>query len=355
MIKLSDAELVAATGNGDREAFGQLAERHQPLAHAVAVGIVKDADIARELVQEAIMRAYLSLGDLRHADRFRAWFLVIVRNMSHTYVSNRKNRGLSLEVLDRGGHYAAPEGFPGAPLSPHHETEDRDLYRRVLEAVNTLSDKNRKATLLFYYDRFSHREIADYLGVSVAAVKSCLFLFRARAQLADLLAPLYPEFSVTREPRSKPMIELTVANVVPLSLDGYYAVLLLDKAGRRVLPMTVSKPTSSLIQESLTRTRNRSSQSSEGAKILVVDDEFAMREVLGKFLSNLGYVVLEAHNGLSALERIEQESPDLVLLNIAMPRVGGYRSPSVAQSQAHPFRHSGRSGHIRKRQQYGGS
>ena len=158
--------------------------------------------------------------------------------------------------------------FHGAPPNPYQETEDRDLYRRILEAVNTLSEKNRTATLLFYYEHFSHREIADHLGVSVNAVKSCLF--RARNQLADLLAPVCPEF-VAPKPRSKPMVELTVVDVVPLSLEGYHTVLMLDRVGGRILPMTVSNRTSILIQESIRQARDRSSVS-DRPKILVVDD-----------------------------------------------------------------------------------
>ncbi|MFO7966858.1 MAG: response regulator [Archaeoglobaceae archaeon] len=56
-------------------------------------------------------------------------------------------------------------------------------------------------------------------------------------------------------------------------------------------------------------------------KILVVDDEPAMREVIGLILDK--YNVLEASNGYEALEICEREEPDLVLMDIMMPRMNG--------------------------------
>lgn len=58
-------------------------------------------------------------------------------------------------------------------------------------------------------------------------------------------------------------------------------------------------------------------------KIMVVDDEPDMIEVLREFLEGEGYTVIPANNGKEALEKFDQESPDLVLLDLAMPIMHG--------------------------------
>ncbi len=58
-------------------------------------------------------------------------------------------------------------------------------------------------------------------------------------------------------------------------------------------------------------------------RILIADDEASQREILGGFLRGLGYEVTEAADGVEAVERVREASPDLVLLDQRMPRLGG--------------------------------
>ncbi|MBI4057259.1 MAG: response regulator [Elusimicrobia bacterium] len=58
-------------------------------------------------------------------------------------------------------------------------------------------------------------------------------------------------------------------------------------------------------------------------RILVVDDEFQMRELMKAYLENAGYVVDVAEHGKEALEKLRKESFDLVILDLSMPEVGG--------------------------------
>jgi len=58
-----------------------------------------------------------------------------------------------------------------------------------------------------------------------------------------------------------------------------------------------------------------------GVRILIVDDEPAMREVMKLILKN--YEVMEASNGLEAVKKCEEKKPDLILMDIMMPRMNG--------------------------------
>ena len=58
-------------------------------------------------------------------------------------------------------------------------------------------------------------------------------------------------------------------------------------------------------------------------KVLVVDDEWEIRDVLSKFLTEEGYEVLEASNGEEAIELAERENPQVILLDVIMPGMDG--------------------------------
>lgn len=70
------------------------------------------------------------------------------------------------------------------------------------------------------------------------------------------------------------------------------------------------------------------------ARILVVEDNREFRFLLRKFLSRLGYTVIEAEDGAEGLAKAEQEKPDLILLDIMLPVMDGYEV--CRQIRKHP-------------------
>ncbi len=59
-------------------------------------------------------------------------------------------------------------------------------------------------------------------------------------------------------------------------------------------------------------------------KILIVDDEAGVRDILRINLEGEGYLVCEAGDGVEALERTQQDAPDLLILDLMMPRLSGW-------------------------------
>ena len=59
-------------------------------------------------------------------------------------------------------------------------------------------------------------------------------------------------------------------------------------------------------------------------KILIVDDEVLIREVIKEYAENEGYEVMEAENGLEAIEKVKTEQIDFLILDIMMPKLDGY-------------------------------
>ena len=245
MDGLTDTELVNLARTGDRDAFGLLIERHRQMTERVALGVVRHEETARELAHEAMVQAYLSLCRLRDASRFQSWLYGIVLNVCKGFFRDQKSAPFSLEALTGGLRFeAAP--FVGVEPGPQDNIEAQELHRTVLNAVNSLSPRIRAATLLFYYEQLSVREVAATLGVSVTAVKGRLY--KARSQLREQLIPVYwgmgrliPEI---REART--MVQVTIADVIEKEgPEGYsyaaFVVALLDQEGRRVLPIWIGK------------------------------------------------------------------------------------------------------------------
>src|SRR5229473_172145 len=131
MDQRTDAELIAQMRGGNKEAFGQLVERHQQMVERIAKRMVADVWIAHELAQEAILQAYLSLDHLRDNARFKSWLYGITLNVCRNYIREQKTDHFSLEAM-MGGMYRDTWGLPSAVIDPEEIAEQRELHNIVL-------------------------------------------------------------------------------------------------------------------------------------------------------------------------------------------------------------------------------
>ncbi|HVB20600.1 MAG TPA: bifunctional nuclease domain-containing protein [Ktedonobacteraceae bacterium] len=241
---LTDAALVGLARTGDRHAFGQLIERHVQMVRQIARGMIANEEIARELAQEALLQAYLSLDHLRDASRFKSWLYGITLNVCRTYIRERKIDPYSLDAI-MGGMSHDISCLSLEAVDPEEIAEEHELHRMVLDAVQSLSPKERVATLLFYYEQLSIQEIATILGISIVAVKGRLF--KSRKQLRERLLPLLGDMgndgskTGKRIPRAsiqrgKRMVTVTIVAVLDnFANPSNRVVVLWDEASNRVL------------------------------------------------------------------------------------------------------------------------
>jgi len=240
--ELTDTELVALARNGDKDAFGRLAQRYQVMAQRFAMRLVAKEDSAQDLVQEAMLQAYLSLKKLRDPARFKSWLCGIVLNVCRSHLREQKVDFFSLEAII-GGLQFYPAPFSAAVATPGKIAEERELYRIVLDAVNTLSPGDRDIILLFYYAQLSLSEMVTIMNLSAGSIK--VRLHRARQRLKAVLLEQHPEI-IPQERRRKIMVKVTIADVVKVERkEGQeqpvepYVIVLYDEAGRRLLPIWV--------------------------------------------------------------------------------------------------------------------
>ena len=179
-----DADLVARCLRGDADAFDVLVRRYYRTAFAVALGVLGNRQDAEDVVQDAFVKAIDRLEDCREPAKFVQWMLVIVRNRALSHRTYRKIRETS-ELL--------PE-IAEADDSPFVDAARSELADTLQSALATLSKVQREIVLLHDMDGWTHKDIADSLGIS--EVRSRQHLFVARKLLRERLGPsLLREYS----------------------------------------------------------------------------------------------------------------------------------------------------------------
>src|SRR5258708_40348412 len=135
MDSADDANLVERVLTGDRSAFGVLIDRHRQGAVAFARRLVSRAD-AEDVVQDALISAFLAMGNLRAPERFKSWLLGIVINLCRTRFRLRREGYFD----DRYGG-GAVGGFRLGDAAPSGEAVQgtRERQRLLTNAVRTLA------------------------------------------------------------------------------------------------------------------------------------------------------------------------------------------------------------------------
>ncbi len=178
----ADRSLVDAAADGGREAFDELVLLYQgSVLNLIRAMGAADAD-ADDLLQEAFVRAWRSIGGFRSDSTFRTWIFGIAINVVRTHrVRQARSRLLfwsparqdpTADPLDRA---SADEGVEAALV----------LRQAIDRALAALPEELRAAVVLRDVQGLEYREIADVLGVPIGTVESRIF--RARQRLRPLL------------------------------------------------------------------------------------------------------------------------------------------------------------------------
>jgi RNA polymerase sigma-70 factor (ECF subfamily) len=183
-------ELVAAAREGDRAAFEALVRATMADTYTLALRLTGDEEDARDVVQEAYLRAYRAIGRFRGDAAFTTWLYRITANCACTSLGRRsKHRH---EVLG-----------DDAPLADEHPDTDPvamatagALRDRVTDALADLPPRLRAVVVLRDVYDLPHEAIAAELGISVPAAK--VRLHRARRRLREQLFPLPGEEAEAR-------------------------------------------------------------------------------------------------------------------------------------------------------------
>ena len=194
-LPTDDLTLVRRARSGDQRAFGLLVERYQKKVYAVALGMVKDAEEAMDVSQEAFVKVHRYLDHFKGDSSFYTWLYRITTNTCID-VLRRRGAGSSESVeYDDSVQMDLAEANLGAlgsqlDTSPAKAALRRELGEKLDEALAQLPDKHRAILLLRELEGMSYEDLARTLEIPKGTVMSRLFHARAKVQrlLADYLA-----------------------------------------------------------------------------------------------------------------------------------------------------------------------
>lgn len=178
----TDEELVASSLAGDASAFDLLVLRWDRKIQGAIYRLMGSEEEARDLCQEAFLKAYRGLRGFKGEARFSSWLYQIALNLCRDRMRRRRGRVMvSLDALEPDAQ--------GQVLRDETSTQDlveaRDLQDRVRAAVMALPDDQREVIVLKEYEGLTFQEIAEVLGLPVSTVKTRLYrgLDRMRERL----------------------------------------------------------------------------------------------------------------------------------------------------------------------------
>ena len=169
--------LIAAAQRGDRQAFGRLVGLYWDRLYRWLFHLTRDRHRAEDLTQETFLKALAALASFRPGTNFRAWLFRIGHN-----------NFVNLKRSDKRAAQPLPDETPSRPGPTAEATaSDREVVRRVQEAVNGLSPDFRAALLLRAESGLSFKEVAEVLGITEETAR--WRVFKARQRLVGVLSP----------------------------------------------------------------------------------------------------------------------------------------------------------------------
>ena len=169
----TDEELVERAADGDAEAFNELVVRWERPIHALAYRVLGREEDARDVCQEAFLRAFRGLKGFKGQAKFSSWLYRIALNLCRDWLRRERRRG-----------FVQPsEGFDldeQRIVDPTTETAEdlivrRDLGQAVSRVMAQLPPEQRTVIVLKEYHGLTFREIAELIGCPLSTVKTRLY------------------------------------------------------------------------------------------------------------------------------------------------------------------------------------
>jgi RNA polymerase sigma-70 factor, ECF subfamily len=169
---------VEAARQGDKQAFSRLVQAYQRPVYNLTYRMLGNSEEAEDAAQETFLRAYARLSQYDPQMKFSTWVFSIANH--HCIDRLRKRKVTHISIDDN----PVLENLQVDGPQPEHHALDREQSLELQALINLLEPEYRTPLVLRYWEEMSYEEIAEAMGVTVAAVKSRLF--RARQQLVAL-------------------------------------------------------------------------------------------------------------------------------------------------------------------------
>lgn len=187
-----ESALIERIRGGEKALFYELIRPYERSVYLSAYSVLHNQADAEEVVQEALLKAFTHLDQLRANGKFKSWFLLIAINEAR--MRRRKDRqhlyeSLEEQTMETEEGEFMPHQFADWREIPSDIAERKEIQAAVRSALDTLPDKYRAVFVLRDMQHLSVAETATILELTVPAVKTQLH--RARLQMREQLAPVF--------------------------------------------------------------------------------------------------------------------------------------------------------------------
>ncbi len=185
-----DRLLVDRFRGGDATAFDQLVSRYWDRIYAMVNQLLRNAQDAEEVTQDAFIRAHRGLVNFRGDSAFSTWLYQIATNLARNrywyWWRRKRDKSISFDApFGPDNDSTIADIIPSEQETPEDATVTQEFVNRVAQCMDLLNEKHREILILRNVQNLAYEEIAEILGISVGTVKSRIA--RARESLREKL------------------------------------------------------------------------------------------------------------------------------------------------------------------------
>lgn len=185
---MSEDVIIDRILSGDRQAFALLVSAYEHKAMSLAQRIVRDHDQAKDLVQDAFVKAYTNLGRFRRTSSFATWFYRIVYTTCLSALQRTQRQPMMTPIED---------DIHGSSVEPtmFDEIDTTVLASIVREEIDNMPPIYAVVMELFYARDCSYEQIARITGMPLGTIKTRLN--RGRNILRSTISKRLPDLEIT--------------------------------------------------------------------------------------------------------------------------------------------------------------
>jgi RNA polymerase sigma factor (sigma-70 family) len=201
--------LILRTRRGDADAYAEIVRLFQDMAVGYGYAILRDFESAEDAAQEAFLEAYRNLSNLREPAAFPGWFRRIVFKQCDRILRRPTVTIVPLQSI---------EDRPAEKNDHAQRLQQREMKQRLWEAVDSLPEQERTATMLYYISGYSQKEIGEFLDVPVTAIKKRIFT--ARKHLRGILFDVFQDSLREQRPSRDDEFAKNVMQILTAAKSG---------------------------------------------------------------------------------------------------------------------------------------
>ena len=168
--------LIVKSQEGDRRAQNELFKLYANAMYNICRRMMGNNEDAKDVLQDSFVHAFTKISDLRQPEMFTAWMKRTVIN--HCINALNKKRLITKDIEEQGD-FAQHEDH-GISEAMQYEV------KKVLQAIDRISEGCRTVLNLYLFDGYDHKEIAEILNISESASKAQYS--KARAKVRQIIA-----------------------------------------------------------------------------------------------------------------------------------------------------------------------